>query len=305
MISALLDDIQTNLQSLTQGLDELRRDILSDPNLTISELSWIPYRTTDQTELPGSVVPTPVAPDDALEILAAAVTSTLYRDDQHAKSTIRVAGLVGASPSVIESIATVNRLKKAFKDSVKQVPIRQRRMLNKHLPGLSRLQAYRELVSISRHPDEVHFFWAANKLGVARRTVAVMMDELRAEKDATPSTDIDLLRAIEMDIEALAGLSPHEVVARARPIRLHPQCNVWIGGALAGQEDAYLPVFYPVDPAEKSPKVRALGESSRGERQRAVRSDRKLQDEPLLERLDVYRYRETFRSFEEVHPCRP
>lgn len=298
MISALLDDIQTNLQSLTQGLDELRRDILSDPNLTISELSWIPYRTNDQTELPGTIVPEPVDPADALEVLSTAVTSTLYREDQHAKSTIRVAGLVGVSPSVIESIATVNRLKKAFKDSVKEVPTRQRRMLHKHLPGLSRLQAYRELVSISRHPDEVHFFWAANKVGVARRTVAVMLEELRAEKDATPATDIDLLRAIEIDIDALAGLSPHEVIARARPIRLHPQCNVWIEGVLAGQEDAYLPVFYPVDPTQNAPEVRALGESSRGERQRAIRSDRKLQDEPLLERLDVYRYREAFRSFE-------
>lgn len=300
MISALLTNIQANLENLTQGLGELRRHIMSDPNLTISELRWIPYRTTDQADLPESILPELVEPADALEVLSSAVTSIHYREDQHAKSTIRVAGLVGVSPSVIESLATVNRLKKAFKDSVKEVPTRQRRMLHKHLPGLSRLQAYRELVSISRHPDEVHFFWAANKVGVARRTVAVMLDELKIEKDATPSTDIDLLRAIEMDIETLAGMSPHEVIARARPIRLHPQCNVWIGGVLAGQEDAYLPVFYPVDTTQETPEVRALGESSKGERQRAIRSDRKLQDEPLLERLDVYRYREAFRSFEET-----
>lgn len=300
MISALLDNIQANLEALTQGLGDLRRQIESDPNLTISELRWIPYRTNDQADLPELVVPELVNPADAVEVVASSVTSIYYREDQHAKSTIRVAGLVGVSPSVIEALAEVNRLKKAFKDSVTEVPIRQRRQLIKHLPGLSRLQAYRELVSISRHPDEVHFFWAANKVGVARRTVAVMLEELKVEKDATPSTDIDLLRAIEMDIEKLAGMDPREIIARARPIRLHPQCNVWIGGSLAGQEDAYLPVFYPVDPAQRAPKVRALGESSKGERQRAIRSDRKLDDEPLLERLDVYRYRVNFRSYEEA-----
>lgn len=300
MISALLDDIQANLDNLAQGLGDLRRQIVNDPDLTISELRWVPYRTSDQADLPESVVPESVNPDDAVEVVASSVTSIHYREDQHAKSTIRVAGLVGVSPSVIETLAEVNRLKQAFKKSVTEVPIRQRRQLIKYLPGLSRIQAYRELVFISRHPDEVHFFWAANKVGVARRTVAVMLDELKLEKDATPSTDINLLRAIEMDIEALAGMNPTEVIAKARPIRLHPQCNVWVGGILAGQEDAYLPVFYPIDSTQEPAKVRALGESSTGERQRAIRSDRKLEEEPLLARLDVYRYREVFRSYEEA-----
>lgn len=299
MIFPLLDLITNRLEELKGGINHLRDLIEQDPELVIHDLAIIPYRKSGQDSLPETVHPEPVSTVDRTpELLSDLVTSIFYREDQHPKSTIRASGLIGASQSVLDGIKEVNRLKAAFKDAVKQVPPRRRRMLNKHFPGLSRLQAYRELVVLDTHPDGAHFFWAANKTGGSRKTVADLRKELEIERESVPATDTQLLQAIEYDLEKLAGLQDNEVLSKRRQIRLHPQCNIWVNGQMAAQEDAYLPIFYLLDPVRATPEVTPLPSSSeQGSRVRGVRSDRKVEEEPFLERIYAYRYLPEHREF--------
>lgn len=299
MIFPLLEQITKRLDELKGGLAHLRYLIQNDEDLVIHDLTVIPYRKTGEDTLPDTITPevVPVA-DRTPAYLAALITTIQYQDDQHPKSTVRASGLVGASQAVIDGINHVNDLKAAFKEAVTQVPSRQRRAMIRHFPGLSRLQAYRELVALEKHPDGAHFFWAANKTGSARKTVAELRKDLEVERDSVPATDTHLLQAIQFDLEKLADLPDNEVLAKRRPIRLHPQCNIWVNGQIAAQEDAYLPIFYLRDTAYPDPKVTSLPASSeQGNRQRGVRSDRKVEEEPFLERIHVYRYLPAHRKF--------
>lgn len=297
MIFPLLEQIQSDLEELKSGLNVLREQLAHDDQLVVHGLTVIPYRTTGQDDYPEAITAEPVAEDESRDKVIDLICSINYKDDQHPKSTLRASGLVGVSSRVLEAIAHVNDLKKRFKDSVKQVPPRQRRVLNRHIPGLCRLQAYREIVALEGYPNAAHFFWASNKSGISRRSVATVRKELNTEKDKAAATDTSLLRAIEFDLEKLVSLPDREIVAKRRAIRLHPQCNLWVNSRLVGPEDAYLPIFYPHDAEKPCPDVTPLPSAEQRKRQRGLRSDRKLEDEPFLERIDLYRYLPEHRKF--------
>lgn len=299
MLFPLFERINECLDRLSSGLFTLARALEEDPHFVVHDLALIPYRMTGQDTLPEVVIPQSVPLGDrSPQYVAELITAIRYREDQHAKSTLRASGLIGVSPSTFDQIQEVNRLKSDFKDAVKTVPTRQRRMLNRHFPGLSRLQAYRELVALNGQPDGVHFFWASNKTGSSRKTVEQLREELKNEKDAVPSTDSTMINAIQFDLDQLAHLPDNEYLSKRRAIRVHPQGNIWVDGRIARQEDAYLPIFYVVDPSKPEPEVTSMPNSDEsGARIRSARSDRKVEDQPLLERIHVYRYLPAHRTF--------
>lgn len=288
------------LQELEASLATLSKMLCSDSQLQIVSLMLLPYRRAAQEEALSMLEPEPVSIEEQTpEMLSSLVSTIRYQEDQHPKSTLRAPGLVGVSDATLAQIQRVNELKAEFKAMVKEIPTRQRRVLSRMFPGLSRLQAYRELVILKYHPKHVHFFWAANKTTGSRITVDQLRKELEVERDATPATDVTLRQAIAYDLELLEALPGNEWLSKRRSIRVHPQCNVWAEDSPLDQEDAYLPIFYAVDASKPEPGVTPLvsfdAQESQGKR--SMRSDRKVERSPYLERIHVYRYQEQHRKF--------
>lgn len=298
MLSPKLEVVRETLEQLKGQLANLQETLRHDPALRIDYLAVIPYRSGNDDDVPPVISPetltaNPNAVDRLVEFL-----STIYQaEDQHPKSTLRAPGMIGVSPATMKVIQSVNTAKAEFKEAVKAIPTRQRRVMARSFPGLHRLQAYRAIVTLKTQPVDARFFWAANKSGVSKIRVEKLRDDLRKERDKTPSTDVQLLQAIDYDLEKLEPLHKDEVVSKKRAIQVHPQCN--IGGGSASPEDAYLPIFYVVDAARPAPRISNLGvhDSLDSGTRRGVRSDKKIEDVPLLERIHVYRYLPEWREY--------
>lgn len=229
-----------------------------------------------------------------------------YQDGQDGRATRSHVGLVAARPPVMDAIEPVNQAKTAFAALIASIrknapeiipeikaiiPFRHP-ALHGHLSGsgLARLhlkQCWRAVPAAPAAVQRVRMAWYVSGRSIKRLSVADAERRLMAlDTDATH---------IRRQLRTLAGLPAGEPLAQVQTQAPLMRANLFFheplpSGRTRQARNVALPLFLPCAdgklpehnrPAAKPPQTR----------QRARRSDQRLEDHPLLPSLRVYRYR--------------
>ena len=241
--------------------------------------------------------------------LANALLDFWYEGDQDGRSTRVYIGLIAADPQLIDAAEHANAMKDAFFDAMTAIkaeyPQRIGNMkyelahrksrfayVNEHLrrTGLARLnlkQTWRHLPILEQPASRIRLAWYSNGRSIKRTTVQ------EAERRLC-SYDTDAAH-IQIQLRALATIPSAEPLAIVQDQTPVMRANIFYGeplpdGRLRRAMNLPLPLFVPsVDgqlPSHNQPLP-----APRKNRERAIRSDQKLEDTPFLPSIRVYRYR--------------
>jgi len=330
-LAPLVTDVQEAFQELTERLKTFHATITADAHVKLHYLAWVPYRTAQKSNLrkqsldqpdeakagneraigtqrasveelyaPGTQSP---ASREALKVAFNALVNIQYEPDQDAKSTVRCPRVIAVSGKTLQAALDLNTAKANFKQAVLAIPQRSRRSLSRMLPNIVFLQAYRSLVILEETPCEMDFFWSVNHNSIKRRTAQELVEQLEKERDATPSSDVDMLNAIDYDLERVSRFAPTEVLAIRRPLQPRILCNVkpWDEQYFQYQKDGHLPILVPAEDKNEPVRIGALNtheskNTGPGGQRKKERSDVKFEREPISERLYIFRYKEAYRE---------
>ncbi|NVK39058.1 MAG: DNA replication terminus site-binding protein [Gammaproteobacteria bacterium] len=254
---------------------------------------WVPLTAAEQAQ--GL---TPV--EKACQILQ----DFWYQDGQDGRETRSCFGFIALPESVLELASQVNAQKDHLKRSVqalqktnKQQWLELKGELSRrhpsiqeqlHFSGLSRLhikQTWRTIPVISRTPTRIGFNWYHSGRSIQKMTVQQAYDAL-AKLD-TSSTHI------QTQLSAVSQLANNTPLAKVQNLAPTMRANIFFEDGEAPLRQAMnisLPILF------KAHKKRILPQHNEPEimppasRQRAVRSDRKIEDEPFLPSIRVHRY---------------
>lgn len=235
------------------------------------------------------------------------VSRVFYDDDQPAREVHMQPALVGASEECLRLTQMTNarrlRVKRALMALDRRVhravnPLtgRQRRkrlgdvVLEQHgLARLHRVQVYRSLHVLDERPETVGFVWAQTRR-VQRISVEALRERIRGLLKNPPQAEF-----ARKDLDLLTSLRAQEWLALVEAQPMHVRANVtWRradgSGYIRRMTSATLPLLYPAKAGEPLPRLKPLPQEPTP-RGRTARTDRKLETEPFLSTLQVYRYR--------------
>lgn len=229
-----------------------------------------------------------------------------YQDGQDGRATRSHVGLVAAKPAVMEAVAPVNQAKTDFAALIagirKQapglipeikaiIPFRHPR-LHGHLKGsgLARLhlkQCWRAIPAAPGVVQRVRMSWYVSGRSIKRLSVADAERKLMTLDTEAPH--------IRRQLRTLAGLPANEPLAQVQSQAPLMRANLFFCEPLANGKQRQarnlaLPLFLPCDDGRLPEHNRPSAEPPQA-RQRARRSDQRLEDTPLLPSLRLYRYR--------------
>ncbi|MCK2182953.1 DNA replication terminus site-binding protein [Halomonas getboli] len=229
-----------------------------------------------------------------------------YQDGQDGRSTRSHVGLVAASPAVMERVHQVNAAKQAFSRLLGQIRQEQPSLLpeikavlpfrhpelHTHLrgSGLARLhlkQSWRAVPLAAAPVARVRLAWYASGRSIKRLSVREAEQKLLALDTDAPHVRIQLRQ--------LAGLPDGEPLAQVQAQAPLMRANLFFREPL---EDGHrrqamnvaLPLFVPSDDG-RLPDHNLPPAHPPQTRTRARRRDERLEQEPLLPSIRVYRYR--------------
>lgn len=231
-----------------------------------------------------------------------------YQDGQDGRVTSSHIGLVAARPAVMQAAEAVNEAKADFARQIAAIrrdepgliaeikaviPFRHPALHN-HLSGsgLARLhlkQCWRVLPTAPAEVQRVRLAWYVSGRSIKRISVADAEQMLMALDTGAAHVrrQLNILASLQ-SIEPLAQVQAQAPVMRANLFFDAPLLN----GKLRQAKNVSLPLFVPsndgVLPAHNHPEA-----TPPGQRQRARRSDQRLEDQPLLPSLRIYRYRQS------------
>jgi len=231
-----------------------------------------------------------------------------YEDGQDGRETLTCPGIVGASPKTMEAAQACNAAKDDFKAAVlalkqlskpaaaalmadlyrrnEEVALALKRM------GAARLnlkQAYRHIPLLEIRPIKIGFTWS--KQGrVIQRTSVNEAKRLLERRRETPQ--------VQLELQRLTSITTTEVLARVRRICPHLRANIVFEHPVDGVErrliQAPLPVLIPLKSGEHLPEFVPIPPEPIGSL-RLQRSDVRIEEDPFLPSIRVYRYREPYR----------
>ncbi|RAH38171.1 DNA replication terminus site-binding protein [Halomonas sp. SL1] len=235
-----------------------------------------------------------------------ALLDVWYQDGQDGRSTRSHVGLVAATPAVMEAARRVNDTKQAFADLLARIreeepsllpeikavlPFRHPE-LHTHLrgSGLARLhlkQCWRAIPLAPAPVARVRFAWYSSGRSIKRLSVREAEQKLLALDTDAPHVRIQLRQ--------LAGIPDGEPLAQVQTQAPLMRANLFFREPL---EDGHrrramnvaLPLFVPADDG-RLPDHNLPPDHPPQTRTRARRRDERLEQEPLLPSLRVYRYR--------------
>ncbi|WP_046078533.1 DNA replication terminus site-binding protein [Halomonas sp. HG01] len=235
-----------------------------------------------------------------------ALLDVWYQDGQDGRSTRSHVGLVAATPAVMEAARRVNDTKQAFADLLARIreeepsllpeikavlPFRHPE-LHTHLrgSGLARLhlkQCWRAIPLAPAPVARVRFAWYSSGRSIKRLSVREAEQKLLALDTDAPHVRIQLRQ--------LAGIPDGEPLAQVQTQAPLMRANLFFREPL---EDGHrrramnvaLPLFVPADDG-RLPDHNQPPDHPPQTRTRARRRDERLEQEPLLPSLRVYRYR--------------
>ncbi|MAY70043.1 MAG: DNA replication terminus site-binding protein [Halomonas sp.] len=236
--------------------------------------------------------------------LRQALLDLWYVDGQDGRVTRSYIGLVAADPATCEAAQALNQAKAAFSELLSvirqqspqlipeikaRLPVRHPE-LNDHLggAGLARLhlkQTWRALPIAEAPVERVRLAWYASGRSITRLSVAEVERKLMAFDTESPH--------IRIQLERLAGIPSSEPLAQVQRQAPLMRANLFYqaplpDGRLRRAMNAALPLLVP---QAQLPHHNLPPAEPPSERQRARRSDERLEDTPFLPSLRVFRYR--------------
>ncbi|MBB3142054.1 DNA replication terminus site-binding protein [Halomonas organivorans] len=229
-----------------------------------------------------------------------------YQDGQDGRSTRSHVGLIAATPPLMDGAREVNAAKRAFADLLGQIreevpsllpevkavlPFRHPE-LHDHLrgSGLARLhlkQCWRAIPLAPAPVARVRLAWYASGRSIKRLSVREAEQKLLALDTDAPHVRIQLRQLAGIpDGEPLAQVQQQAPLMRANLFFLDPLEDGHIRRAM----NVALPLFIPADEG-RLPSHNLPPQHPPEKRTRARRSDERLEQEPFLPSLRVYRYR--------------
>lgn len=288
-------------QRLRTKLDELGRAITTEDGGLPAYAARLPFPYEEQP-LPTVLTVEPLRDEDARAYGAELIRAVQFQEHQDPKAALRAPGLFAAGERTLGLIAEINELKDAFEAGMNALQTRalKKEMAQKISPYLHRRQLARHITVLPAVPEKVSFTWAAHTPAITRRTVEQIWKQLQADAKQIPSdTDPEGWRLmLEHERRALEGLPGNEVLAQRKMLAPHPRANIYMAGENPTAAPCNLPMFYPDGQAELPP-LKLLETLDRSWR-RAERRDKRVEAEPLISRLNLYRYTEPYRKYAET-----
>ncbi|CAM3863388.1 DNA replication terminus site-binding protein [Vreelandella rituensis] len=238
--------------------------------------------------------------------LETALLDYWYEEGQDGRSTRPYIGMIAAGPDLLEAVAAVNAAKSVFSQVLAEIKREEKALipeLKGSLParhpalasnlsgaGLARLnlkQCWRHIPVADAPVERVHLSWYTSGRSIKRLTVAAVEQKLMSMN--TDSQHVEIL------MKTLASVPSREPLAQVQTLAPTMRANLFFIDPLRDGRDRRamnvpLPLFIPsIDgrlPLHNQPTP-FPPES----RTRKVRSDEKLEEEPFLPSLRIYRYR--------------
>ncbi|MFC6672481.1 DNA replication terminus site-binding protein [Marinobacterium aestuariivivens] len=235
------------------------------------------------------------------ELAISLIADIWYRDGQDGRRTRSRHGLIGADPELLEAARTLNDCKARFQqaatslntDQLRELPAqlahrsgRLAELLNLH--GLGRIhlkQCYRQLPLLERAPTRVGFNWYSSGRSIRRLTAADAMKMLLKLDQSQTHVQIQLARLSPLEQHTpLAQLQKQVPVMRANIAWKTDQ------GWERQARNCPLPLIFPLAPGQPLPEHNRPDLQPPTGRQRAERSDARIDPEPFLPSLRIHRY---------------
>ena len=267
-----------------------------------------------RAKLPNPLVPPLLYGEPARQAAVETIQALRMAPEQDPRHARRCPGVIAASEDTLRLIQALNHAKLKFKNAVELIDEEdaavRRAEMAKVVNYLSLMQSYRKVPWVHLHANEflrpasVSFTWAKRATSTERRSVRKIRSDLKKEQgNPPPGRDPDHWHAlIEAELDQLAHgrlkLPDTEILAVRPPNAPHPRMNIYMADVRKPwMWSASIPLFYPhttgLDLVPVSP-LPVLDTRV----QRARRRDQRLEPNPLLERLHVYRYFSEYRELQ-------
>lgn len=227
-----------------------------------------------------------------------------YQDGQDGRETRSSFGLIAADDALIEAALNINQLKDSLKSLANhmqkqdkaqwrelkgELNIRRRELRESlHFSGLARLhlkQTWRHIPVIERCPTRVGFNWYNSGRSIQKLSLEQAQKALEKMDISSPH--------IQTQLSALGQLRPGTPLAKVQNLAPVMRANVFFDDNMTPDRLAMnvsLPLLFKAGQDGKLPEHNTPPLTPPTERQRAVRSDRRIEDDPFLPSIRAHRY---------------
>ena len=277
-----------SFDQIVQGSQQLCKTLRSEQNSL-----WLPLSEADTIQ---NLTP--------LQKATSYYQDFWYQNGQDGRETRSCFGLIAANEEQLKQAIMINQHKEVFKQQVKQLQTQQKKHWNElkgqlaqrhnqlreslHFSGLTRLhlkQTWRHIPVIERCPSRVGFNWYHSGRSIQKYTVEQAQQALL---NLDTSSD-----HIQTQLNLLSKLPGHTPLAKVQNLAPTMRANLFFDdNALPARQamNISLPILFKTSPDQKMPSHNEPDLEPPMERKRAVRSDRKIEDEPFLPSIRVHRY---------------
>ncbi|WP_106477109.1 DNA replication terminus site-binding protein [Phytohalomonas tamaricis] len=238
--------------------------------------------------------------------LRRALTDFWYQDGQDGRATRNYIGLIMADEALMDHVASVNRHKDAFALLLREIrnttptlipelkatlpfrhPVLHNYMKGEGLARLHLKQCWRRLPVAEAPVARVRMAWYSSGRSIKRISVAEIEQRLARLNNEAPH--------VQIQWQKLAGIPSGEILAQVQDQAPVMRANVFYrepldDGRTRRAMNVPLPLFIP-SPDNRLPQHNEPASAPPLERTRAKRGDAKLEEEPFIPSLRVYRYR--------------
>jgi hypothetical protein len=249
---------------------------------------WVPRRDSESSI-------------SARDFASSLIADIWYQDGQDGRCTRSRHGLVGADETLLASAQLLNQHKAAFQQAAKCLNTQQLRELPVQLAhrsallgellnrqGLGRIhlkQCYRQIPILERTPSRIGFNWYCSGRSIRRLTASDAMALLLKLDQSQPHVQVQLARLAPLNANTpLAQLQTQVPVMRAN--------IAWKKdtGWLRQARNCPLPLLFPLAPGAPLPQHNRPDLEPPSGRQRAERSDARIDPEPFIPSLRIHCY---------------
>ena len=224
-----------------------------------------------------------------------------YFEEQDGRETRNYPGLVGLSREQITYANEINLLKDNFRKLVHKMKSDNRldwrevqgrlakryRFINEALSqeGLNRLhlkQVFRHIPLLVKRPDKVGFSWYTSGRSIKKITkqdAYQLLCKLNTES-----------AHVKIQLERLAAINDQEPLARVQKQAPVLRANAVFADNQRRSLNVSLPLMFPNEAKKNLPDFNIPPLQPPSERQRLIRSDVKIEDDPFLPSIRVHRY---------------
>lgn len=247
---------------------------------------------------------------DARQAIIGIIGQVDYVDGQKDNESISLSGLIAVSKETYQAAATLNAAKRQLQKAFQAMDNKSVRVQEEYSDAkvtttlvrhtlrkigrarFHRIQACRQLVIFDKPPKKLGFFWAHTRK-VERLSITEAKEKLRAKGEGVN---------VDRDLELLKGLPRDEQVAYVLKSPIHERANIAIlhKGAKSGYKNMVkacpLPILYVAEPGDPLVDHTPLPLEKEPDEKRKPRSDKKIEDEPYLKSVPIYRYLREYRK---------